>query len=108
MIQPKEVMEAKSEDWDEFKKKAVQDELYYDGPGDLLDSPEGRSKFCRLNESGVFRKPDPDFPQHKIWVFNNQGQGMVIKKLSRVDNAIMENVEYDVNGAELSRSYEPA
>lgn len=108
MIQPNDVMNVESEDWDEFKKKASQDELYYSGPGDLLDTAEGRAKFCRLNESGVFRKPDPDFPNYKIWVFNNQGQGMVIKKLSRVDRALMEDIEYDANGKEISKSFEPA
>ena len=40
--------------------------------------------------------------------FNNQGQGLVVKKRSRVDPALMENVEYDAEGKELSRSYEPA
>ena len=108
MIQPNDVMRAEDSEWEEFKKKAVKDELYYDGPGDLLDTAEGRSKFCRLNESGVFRKPDPDYPQYKIWVFNNQGTGLVVKKLSRVDTAIMVNTEYDANGNEISKSYEPA
>ena len=108
MIQPNDIMKADEANWNEVKKAAMQDELYYDGPGDLLDSAEGRAKFCRLNESSVFRKPDPDFPNYKIWVFNVQGQGMVIKKRSRVDNALMENVEYDADGNEISRSYEPA
>ena len=70
--------------------------------------PEGRSKFCRLNESGAFNKPDPLYPNYKIWVFNNQGEGMVIKRRSRVDPSLMEDVEFDVNGNEISRSYEPA
>lgn len=108
MIQPNDIMKADEANWREVKKAAMQDELYYDGPGDLLDTAEGRAKFCRLNESSVFRKPDPDFPNYKIWVFNVQGQGMVIKKRSRVDNALMENVEYDADGNEISRSYEPA
>lgn len=108
MIQPDDVMKVENEDWEEFKKQAAQDELYYNGPGDLLDTAEGRSKFCKLNETGVFRKPDPDYPNYKIWVFNNQGQGMVIKKRSRVDPALMENVEYDAEGNLLSKSYEPA
>ena len=108
MIEPNDVMRVEEENWGEFKKAAVKDELYYNGPGDLLDTAEGRAKFCRLNESSVFRKPDPDFPNYKIWVFNVQGQGMVIKKRSRVDNALMENIEYDADGNELSRSYEPA
>ena len=108
MIQPKDVMNIENEDWEAFKKKAAQDELYYTGPGDLLDTPEGRSKFCRLNESGAFNKPDPDFPGYKIWVFNNQGQGMVVKKRSRVDPALMEDVEFNADGLEISRSYEPA
>ena len=108
MIEPNDVVRVDDENWVEFKKKAVQDELYYDGPGDLLDTPEGRAKFCRLNESSVFRKPDPEFPHYKIWVFNVQGQGMVIKKRSRVDPALMENIEYTAEGNEISRSYEPA
>ena len=33
---------------------------------------------------------------------------MVVKKRSRVDLALMENVEYNADGAEISRSYEPA
>ena len=108
MIQPKDVMNAESEQWEAIKKQAMQDELYYNGPGDLLDTAEDRAKFCRLNASSVFRKDDPEFPGYKIWVFNNQGQGMVVKKRSRVDPALMENVEYDAEGKELSRSYEPA
>lgn len=108
MIQPDDVMKVSQEDWEAFKKEAVKDELYYSGPGDLLDTPEGRAKFCRLNESSAYNKPDPDFPGYKIWVFNNQGEGMVIKKRSRVDPALMEDVEYNADGVEISRSYEPA
>lgn len=80
MIEPNDVMKVNDENWEEFKKEAAKDELYYNGPGDILDTPEGRAKFCRLNESSVFRKPDPEFPGSKIWVFNLKGQGMVIKK----------------------------
>ena len=108
MIQPNDVNRVPEEEWEEFKKKAAQDELYYTGPGDLLDTPEGRSKFCRLNESGAFNKPDPVYRGYKIWVFNNQGEGMVIKRRSRVDPALMEDVEFNVDGVEISRSYEPA
>jgi len=108
MIQPNDVMAVDDKDWESFKKEAAQDELYYSGPGDLLDTAEGRAKFCRLNESSVFRKPDPEFPGYKIWVFNVQGTALIIKKRSRVDPAIMENIEYDANGNETSRSYEPA
>lgn len=108
MIQPNDVIKAENENWEEFKKAAMADELFYNGEGDLLDTAEGRAKFCRLNESSVFRKPDPQFPNYKIWVFNVQGQGMVIKKRSRVDPALMENVEYNAEGIEISRSYEPA
>ena len=108
MIDPRDVMNVPDESWEDFKKEAVKDELYHKGPGDLLDTAEGRAKFCRLNETGVYNKPDPDAPGYKIWVFNNQGQGMVVKKRSRVDPALMENVEYDAEGKELSRSYEPA
>ena len=108
MIEPNDVVNAPEEGWNDFKKEAMKDELYYDGPGDLLDTAEGRAKFCRLNESSVFRKPDPEFPNYKIWVFNNQGQGMVIKRRSRVDPQLMEDVEYNAEGIEISRSYEPA
>ena len=108
MLNPKDVDKVPEEEWEQFKKEAVKDELYYSGPGDLLDTPEGRAKFCRLNKTRVFRKPDPDFPGYKIWVFNNQGEGMVVKKRSRVDPALMEDVEYDAEGKEISRSYEPA
>ncbi len=108
MYQPNDVDRIPDEEWEDWKKKASSDELFYRGPGDLLDTPEGRAKFCRLNESGAFRKPDPDYPGYTIWVFNNRGEGMLIKKRSRVDPALMEDVEYDADGKELSRSYEPA
>ena len=108
MLQPNDVMKAADENWEEFKQQATQDPLYYKGPGDLLDSPEGRAKFCRLNETGVFRKADPDYPGYKIWVFNLQGKGMTIKKRSRVDPALMEDIDYDENGIETGKSYEPA
>ena len=108
MIEPRDVDKVSEDEWEQFKKDAVRDELYYSGPGDLLDTAEGRSRFCRLNKTSVFRKPDPEFPGYKIWVFNNQGQGMVVKKRSRVDPALMEDVEYDAEGKEISRSYEPA
>ena len=108
MIDPKDVDKVPEEDWEQFKKDAQKDELYYNGPGELLDTAEGRAKFCRLNVSSVFRKPDPAYPGYKIWVFNNQGQGMVIKKRSKVDPRLMEDIEYDADGNEISRSYEPA
>ena len=108
MIEPNDVMRVDDKDWEQFRKDAAKDELYYSGPGDLLDTPEGRAKFCRLNVTSAFNKPDPDFPGYKIWVFNNQGQGMVVKKRSRVDPRLMEDIEYDADGREISRSYEPA
>ena len=108
MIQPNDVDRIDDKDWESFKQKAMQDELYYAGPGDLLDTPEGRARFCRLNSSGMFRKPDPAYPGYQIYVFNNQGEGLVVKKRSRVDPQLMEDVEYNAEGAEISRSYEPA
>ena len=108
MYQPNDVNNVPEEEWEEFKKKAAQDELYYSGPGDLLDTAEGRARFCRLNESGAFRKPDPAYRGYYIWVFNNQGEGMVVKRRSRVDPALMEDVEFNAEGVEISRSYEPA
>ncbi len=108
MYMPKDIDKVQDENWEDFKKEAMKDELFYNGPGDLLDTAEGRAKFCRLNASSVFRKPDPQFPTHQIWVFNLQGQGMVIKRRSRVDPSVMEDVEFDADGNEISRSYEPA
>ena len=69
MIQPNDVMSASEENWEEFKKEAARDPLYYNGPGDLLDTEAGRAKFCALNETAVFRKNDPEYPGYKIWVF---------------------------------------
>lgn len=108
MIDPRDVMKVSDENWEDFKQEAYKDELYYSGPGDLLDTAEGRAKFCRLNETGVFNKPDPDFPGYKIWVFVLKGEGIIIKKRSRVDPALMEDIEYDADGNFKSKSYEPA
>ena len=83
------------------------DELFYTGPGDLLDTAEGRAKFCRINESTVFRKKDPTVWKNYIWVFNNQGVGMTIKKQSRVDPQLMECIDYDADGNEIGKAYEP-
>lgn len=108
MIQPNDAINCSEENWEEFKKEAIKDELYYSGEGDLLDTAEGRSKFCKLNDTSVYRKPDPNAPGYKIWVFNNKGIGMVVKKRSKVDPSIMENIEYNSDGIEISKSYEPA
>lgn len=108
MIQPNDVVNIEDKDWEQFKKDAAKDELYYNGPGDLLDTAEGREKFCRLNSTGVFQKPDPDFPGYKIWVFNLQGQGLTIKRRSHVDPAIMEAVEFGSDGNQIGKAYEPA
>ena len=59
MIEPNDVMKVDDKDWEQFKQDAYKDELYYGGPGDLLDSPEGRAKFCRLNKTGVFSEARP-------------------------------------------------
>jgi len=100
--------------YDELKKEFEEqdgykysDELYYTGEGDLLDTAEGRAKFCRLNESTVFRKKDPTVWNNYIWVFNNQGVGMTIKKQSHVDPQLMECVDFDADGNFVSKSYEP-
>ena len=84
------------------------DELFYTGEGDLLDTAEGRAKFCRINETTVFRKKDPGVWNNYIWVFNNKGVGMTIKKQSRVDPRLMECIDYDADGHEVSKSYDPA
>lgn len=83
------------------------DELFYTGPGDLLDTAEGRAKFCRINETTVFRKKDPGTWNNYIWVFNNQGVGMTIKRQSHVDPQLMECIDYDADGNEIGKAYEP-
>ena len=108
MIQPNDVIKTDNENWEAFKQQAMQDELFYDGPGDLLDTPEGRAKFCRLNDSGLFRKDDPFYPGYKIWVFNLKGQSLTIKRRSHVDPSLMEDTDYDADGIETGKSYEPA
>ena len=108
MTQPNDVMRVPDEEWEQFKKDVSKETLYYRGQGDLLDTAEGRKNFCRLNESGLFRKDDPIYPGYKIWVFNNQGEGMVIKKRSRADPSLMENTEFNSDGMEISKSFEPA
>ena len=108
MIQPNDINKVPDDQWEEFKKQAMKDELFYKGEGDLLDTPEGRALFCKNNETSIFRKDDPDNPGYKIWVFNNQGQGLVIKKRSKVDPEVMEDIEYNADGIEISKSYEPA
>ena len=84
-------------------------------PGFRLDLPchiAGRliGAYARIlrDDSLYLCKPDPEYPDYKIWVFNVQGQGLVVKKRSRVDPSLMENVEYDAAGKEISRSFEPA
>ena len=84
------------------------DKLWYDGEGDLLDTAEGRSKFCRLNETTVFNKPDPEMFNSLIWAYNVQGESLVVKKRSRVDPTLYECIEYDADGKETQRFYDPA
>ena len=83
------------------------DELFYTGPGDLLDTAEGRAKFCRLNETTVFKKKDPTVWNNYIWVFNNQGVGMTIKRQSHVDPQLMECIDFDADGNPTGKAYEP-
>ncbi|MCF0138114.1 MAG: hypothetical protein HUJ66_07110 [Oscillospiraceae bacterium] len=83
------------------------DELFYTGEGDLLDTPEGRAKFCRINETGIFRKKDPRVFKNYIWVFNVKDQGLTIKRQSLVEPQLMECIDYDVNGNEVGKAYEP-
>ena len=84
------------------------DELFYTGEGDLLDTAEGRAKFCRINETTVFKKKDPTVWNNYIWVFNNQGVGMTIKRQSHVDPQLMECIDYDADGNPTGKAYEPA
>ena len=83
------------------------DELFFTGEGDLLDTAEGRAKFCRINETTVFRKKDPTVWNNYIWVFNNQGVGMTIKRQSHVDPQLMECIDFDADGNPIVKAYEP-
>ena len=83
------------------------DELFFTGEGDLLDTAEGRAKFCRINETTVFRKKDPTVWNNYIWVFNNQGVGMTIKRQSHVDPQLMECIDFDADGNPIGKAYEP-
>ena len=57
MIDPRDVDKVPDEEWEEFKKRAAKDELFYNGPGDMLDNPEGRAKFCTLRDMFNFGSP---------------------------------------------------
>lgn len=83
------------------------DELFYTGEGDLLDTAEGRAKFCRINETGIFRKKDPRVFRNNIWVFNVKGEGMTIKRQSLVEPQLMECIDYDADGNFVNKAYEP-
>lgn len=103
-----------NEEWIDIKKEIetqdgykYSDELYYTGEGDLLDTAEGRAKFCRINETTVFKKKDPTVWNNYIWVFNNQGVGMTIKRQSHVDPQLMECIDYDADGNAIGKAYEP-
>lgn len=104
MAKPNEEIKKEIEQEDNYK---YSDELFYTGEGDLLDTAEGRAKFCRLNETGVFRKMDTGVWRNYIWVYNNKGIGMTIRKQSRVDPKLMECIDYDADGNEVSKSYDP-
>ena len=108
MIEPKDVMNVSDEEWEAFKEKAMADEMYYHGKGDMMDTPEGRAQFCRQNKSGVYNKPDPEAPGYKIWVFVVQNEGIIVKRRSKVDPRLMEDIEYNAQGLEVSKSFEPA
>ena len=52
MIEPNDVMKVNDENWEEFKKEAAKDELYYNGPGDILDTPESPTLSFRAARYG--------------------------------------------------------
>lgn len=55
----------------------------------------------------MFKKKDPTVWNNYIWVFNNQGVGMTIKRQSHVDPQLMECIDYDADGNEIGKAYEP-
>ena len=83
------------------------EELWYDGEGDLLDTEEGRSKFCRLNKSSVYVKDDPELIGSRITVFNIQGKTMTIKRRCKADMSLFESKIYDADGKQTDKFYEP-
>ena len=48
MIEPNDVMKVNDENWEEFKKEAAKDELYYNGPGDLATVYSSPDKSAEL------------------------------------------------------------
>lgn len=103
--------ESKYKRLQELAEEAADDrgleELWWDGEGDLLDTEEGRAKFCQLNETSIYRKNDPEFPGSTITVFVIQGQTMTIKRRCKADESLYESRIYDVNGKETEKFYEP-
>ena len=61
MIDPREVDKVPDEEWEEFKKRALKDELFYNGPGDLLDTwsstPRGRNSAAAMSRPERRRYP---------------------------------------------------
>ena len=83
------------------------EELWYDGDGDLLDTEEGRSKFCKLNKTSIYRKQDPYFVGSNITAFVIQGESLTIKRRCKADESLYESKVYDANGKETDKYYEP-
>ena len=83
------------------------EELWYNGEGDILDTEEGRAKFCQLNKSSVYTKDDPDFFGGRITVFNIQGKTMTIKRRCKADTTLFESKVYDADGKQTDKFYEP-
>lgn len=102
--------EAKVASPDEPKQEiTIKDgEIWYNGDDDLLSTEEGRATFCRINETSIFRKKDPAFPQSYIEVYNVQSVSITIAKRSRVDPTLTEVIEYDAEGKQQSKSFSPA
>lgn len=100
------IMDNKDEKTADGQRK--KDPLWYDGEGDLLDTAKGRADFCRLNETSLFRKKDPNTFNDYIFVYNVQGEGLVIKRRSTVDPDLFQCIEYDADGNETNRFFDPA
>ena len=90
----------------EIAEAAANDPLWYSGEGDLLDTAEGRAKFCKLSKTSIYRKRDPMFPADWIEVYVVQGESLLIRKRCKADKSLVECIEYDAEGEQTNKFFD--
>lgn len=83
------------------------EELWWDKEGEILDTEEGRAKFCKYAKSSIYTKEDPEFFNGKTIVFVIQGESLTIKKRCKPDPSLFESKVYDASGKQVDKYYEP-